>query len=398
MVCRLREVRVLILFLLLGAGAAFHIVLPTGITSSTRHRLPLRGPGPSPVSYLCPQHDAADAARSMMRNAVRRRLSISCQSRPDERVPRWRPQLKKPVLVLVGKPGIGKRALASSLSRRLGVEFFDGRELSHEAEAVRLTHVCKDAENADILATHDQTYGVSAVAISSAGTISVRQALQRAKEHGHLVVHVHPVTATAQGHIFSTSAKAPGDERDTFDQTISSHRFCLLECVPGPSVAASGARTPSLAQQQWDICRNRELAVEELHAMVHRLVFPPCPLVLGSIVEPVDPRVLRAPTRPVSLVAELRADVWLDAWQRAAGKAEGKSKQDLEAALLTSFALARRWLDCPVLWVVRSVGQGGFFAGQADEVTFFRLLGIRAGAATCRFACLAVSLACLTSL
>ena len=157
---------------------------------------------------------------------------------------------------------------------------------------------------------------------------------------------------------------------------------------PTPSVAASGTKAPSLTQQQWAARRNRELAVEELHVMVHRLVSPPCPLLLGSIVEPVDPRALRAPTRPASHVAELRADVWLDAWQRAAGKPEGKSKQDQEAALLTYFALARRWLDCPVLWVVCSAGQGGCFAGQADEVISFRVcrLGIRVGAARCQCA------------
>lgn len=218
---------------------------------------------------------------------------------------------------------------------------------------------------------------LSAVVVSSVGEDRVSnggisQVLQQAKERGHLIVHVHAVKVEAD--VLGAPAKAQCSDVEMFNRNTSSHRFCLLECVPSSSddvshADVSNSSEPSVARQ-WATLRNMELAVEELQAMVYRLVSPPCPLSLGSMIEPIpDPLLLSAPTHPASHAAELRVDVWLQEWMRASENPNASHYDlEMEASMLACFALSRRWLDCPLMWAVRGFGQGGRFKGAADEV------------------------------
>ena len=286
----------------------------------------------------------------------------SCDDQPGQDAPLpWKPKLRKPTLVLLGSPGSGRRSLGRSLARRLNVTFVDALEMSAEAEVDMLDSMCKSTsiENQSL-----QARGLAAVVASSAltanpSTCPVLRALERAKDGGHLVVHIQRFKEYDDHQV----------SLDQFNQATSSHRFGALDCAALASGVGAG---PNDKGEQWKTLRSIELAVDDLHAMVHRLIYSPPILLLGSTVEPLASPTSSAPTlgRTGSDIVELSIDRWREECRLESAhsvntmsaalnsNALPRDRLGLESMLLRSFAMTRRKFDSPFLWALRSVGQG----------------------------------------
>jgi hypothetical protein len=226
-------------------------------------------------------------------------LLRGCASFDSPSQPPWRPKLQSPALVLVGSEGAGRRSLARGLAERLGIRFFDCLEMPSEAEAGLLEGICQEASS--------QARGLAAVVTSTGANagaaLHVRQVLERAKAQGHLIVHVQR---------FPEAGDAT--EVQAFDRALSSHRFCALDYVASSTKDDQGAphpgsQEPADAAREWERLRSLELALDDLHVMVHRLVYAPPVLLLGSTSEPLPHSLLSASHTSSPLALACASDV-----------------------------------------------------------------------------------------
>jgi len=104
-------------------------------------------PSPSPC-FHCPRVRVAPVQQPPRRVSSRCswRLSPAMHSSEPTQETRdtspWTRQLERPVLVLVGCSGAGKRSLGSTLAQRLAVDFVDASALPSETQAQLLLDAC----------------------------------------------------------------------------------------------------------------------------------------------------------------------------------------------------------------------------------------------------------------
>ena len=119
----------------------------------------------------------------------------------------WRPQLARPLLVLVGSPGAGKRSLGRLVAQRFNASFVDTSTMTPASSAAVIAALSASSTSEGSWSTPPaQARGVAAVVACAAfsfadshgaaedacgaQTAAVREALAAARGQGHLVVLV----------------------------------------------------------------------------------------------------------------------------------------------------------------------------------------------------------------
>ena len=268
--------------------------------------------------------------------------------------------------ILIGMRGAGKTTMGKELARRMGRDFVDMDDVA-VAEAkmsimdfVKANGWPKFRElEAELFARTIRERQGGAIISCGGGIVETegcRDALKAAREQGHLVLHVQRDIAEVEAYLTSDPTRPPLPEapsvawarREPLYNECCSHEFLILA-----------------PEEQGDAAHN------EMFAMVDRLVRgASAPILQDTVTISLTYRDLRAAESAMSDIEkgadalEMRVDL-LDAPSHAAIRAQ--------------FAALRRISTLPIIWTVRSKGQGGAFEGSEEEMVALLKLGVRLG-------------------
>ena len=271
--------------------------------------------------------------------------------------------------IMIGMRGAGKTTMGKCLARRMGRQFVDMDDVAVDhikmpiSEYVAANGWPKFRElEATLFARTLADSTVGAVISCGGGIVETdanREALKAARACGHMVVHVQRDIADIEAYLTSDPTRPPLPEapavawarREPLYNECASHEFMIVA-----------------SEEQADAAHN------ELFALVDRIINGRAAVILqDTITISLTYPDLRAAAQSIpeiekgADVLEMRVDLLAPALRSP-------------TAIRQQWAALRRVSSLPIIWTVRSQGQGGAFEGTEDEMVALLQLGVRLGA------------------
>ena len=273
--------------------------------------------------------------------------------------------------ILIGMRGAGKTTMGRDLARRMGRDFVDMDDVAvAELKMPIIDFVAangwakfRDIEAA-LFAHTIKARSVGTVISCGGGIVEEegnREAIKNARAQGHMVLHVQRDIAEVEAYLTSDPTRPPLPEapsvawarREPLYQDCCSHEFVIVT-----------------SEEQSDAAHN------ELFALVDRIsrgASASAPILQDTITISLTYSDVRAATHDMAEIEkgadalEFRVDLLAP---------------DLRshAAIRAQYAALRRISTLPIIWTVRSKGQGGAFEGSESEMMELLKLGVRLGA------------------
>lgn len=270
--------------------------------------------------------------------------------------------------ILIGMRGAGKTTMGKELARRMGRAFVDMDDVAVAELKMPIADFVKSngwpsfREKESELFSRTIRERAAGTVISCGGGIveteSCRDKLKAARALGHIVLHVQRDIADVEAYLTSDPTRPPLPEapavawarREPLYNHCCSHEFVI-----------------NLSEDDMSSAHN------ELFALVERITRrQPAALLQDTVtISLTYPDLRAAATNMPEIekgadVLEMRVDL-LDPSLRG--------HSDVRA----QFAQLRRMSTLPIIWTVRSKGQGGAFEGSEEEMVALLQLGVRLG-------------------